>query len=225
MTDKGKPKLSDLKPSRVTLVQCIIIIIILAIGLGAILFGASGTFPSVVAVESGSMEPNLNVGDLVFIVQKDRLGEIVTSNEAQERNETSFGGYGDIIVYNPNGNTHTTAIIHRVVGWINETEARDNYGFPYDVNAGYITKGDNNKVEDQTLAFNGIGRVYPIKDEWIVGKAVISIPLLGYIPMYIWQIAVVILIILLVYEWFSRRADKIEKAEEEQRLREEEKNK
>lgn len=216
MVDKKKP---EARSPRTTLVQTAVIIIILVVGLACLLFGTSGTWPSMVAVESDSMCPNLNVGDLVFIVQKDRLGEILTTDEAKLKGEKSLGGYGDVIVYNPNGNTHTTAFIHRVVDWIEEEEAVELYGFsPDTAHSGYITKGDNNNAEDQTFAFNGIGRVYPVQDEWIVGKAVFAIPFLGFLPIYIWQIAVIVLILLLVYEWYSRRADKKEKAEEAARL-------
>lgn len=223
MADKEKP---ESKSSRKTLIQTAVIIIILVIGLACVIFGASGTWPSVVAVESDSMSPNLNVGDLVFIVQKDRLGEIVTMEDAKVTNQMTLGGYGDIIVYNPNGNTHTTAIIHRVIDRVDETKAIELYGFSADsAKSGYITKGDNNDAEDQTFAFNGIGRVYPVQDEWIVGKALFAIPFLGFLPMYIWQIAVLILAILLVYEWHSRRTSKKEKAEEAAKEKQIEENK
>lgn len=203
------------KPSRVTLVQSAIIVLILVVGVGTLVFGASGTWPSVVAVESDSMSPNLNIGDMVFIIQKDRLGDILTGSEAEAMGVMSFGGYGDIIVYNPNGNTHTTALIHRVVAWVNETEAVETYGFsPEYADAGYITKGDNNDAVDQTFAFSGVGRVYPVQDDWIVGKAVATVPYLGFLPMYIWQIAVFILIILLLYEWRSRVVEKREERKE-----------
>ncbi|MCK7507936.1 MAG: S26 family signal peptidase [Desulfobacterales bacterium] len=37
------------------------------------LFLICGTWPAVVTIESESMVPNMNVGDLVVVVQKDRL--------------------------------------------------------------------------------------------------------------------------------------------------------
>ncbi|MDO5845468.1 MAG: signal peptidase I, partial [Methanocorpusculum sp.] len=197
---------------KTVILQAVIIGIILVVGIGVTVFGVSGTWPFAVAVESDSMSPNLNVGDLVFIVEKDRATPIVTAEEARAENITSFGGYGDVIVYTPNGNTHTTAFIHRVISRVNATEAVDKYGFsPEGIEGGYITKGDNNNGEDQTLAFNGIGRMYPVREDWVVGKAVSVIPFVGFIPMYIWQIAVVVLIILLVWEWNSKRIEWKEK--------------
>jgi signal peptidase len=44
--------------------------IVLAIGL--LLFGVSGVWPPMVAVESGSMEPHMHRGDLVFITEPGR---------------------------------------------------------------------------------------------------------------------------------------------------------
>lgn len=202
---------------RPTLIQAGIMLFMLVVVVGVTAFGASGTWPFAVAVESDSMAPNLNVGDLVFIAQKDQMGPIVTEEEGREKNISSFGGYGDIIVYTPNGNTHTTAFIHRVISWVNETEAVAQYGFsPEEIEAGYITKGDNNDAEDQTLAFSGIGRMHPVREEWVVGKAIGVVPFIGYIPMHIWQIAVVALIILLLWEWREKMIERREEKDKKQ---------
>ncbi len=42
------------------------------------LFLICGTWPAVVTIESGSMIPHMNVGDLVVVVQKDRFGDLQT---------------------------------------------------------------------------------------------------------------------------------------------------
>ena len=39
-----------------------------------LLYLICGTWPAVVTIESGSMIPHMNIGDLVVVVQKDRFG-------------------------------------------------------------------------------------------------------------------------------------------------------
>ena len=54
--------------------------------------------------------------------------------------------------------------------------------------AGVITKGDNpvtNVLPDQAGYFERYGRVEPVKDEWIVGKALFAIPFIGWVPLNI----------------------------------------
>ncbi|MDO5845826.1 MAG: S26 family signal peptidase [Methanocorpusculum sp.] len=207
------------RTGRSILIKVAILFLLVLIGSAGCMFAVSGTWPSVVAIGSDSMAPNLNVGDMVFIVQEDRGGEIITGEEARAANTTTLGGYGDIIVYTPNGNTQTTAFIHRVVSWINQTDAITKYGLdPTQTTDGYLTKGDNNEAEDQRYAFTGVGRVYPVKEEWILGKALFRVPLIGYFLLHIWQIAALILIALLIYEWHCRREEKREEKEMREEL-------
>lgn len=215
MNNSGKSRWSAPIPA-----QVIIFVLLLIIGLACFVFAVSGAWPSIVAVESSSMSPNLNVGDMVFLVQKDKAGGIVTGDEAREAGVMTFGGYGDVIVYTPNGNSQTTALIHRAVSWINKSDAIDKYGFDPDTTTdGYVTKGDNNDAEDQTYAFAGVGRVYPVKEEWIIGKASFAIPFLGYFMLHIWQVAAVILVILLVYEIYYQLMEKREERERREKER------
>ncbi|HIH03614.1 MAG TPA: S26 family signal peptidase, partial [Methanoregulaceae archaeon] len=52
------------------------------------LFLVSGTWPAVVTIESESMVPNMNVGDLVLVVSADRFGNLTTSEDG------ALTGYG-----------------------------------------------------------------------------------------------------------------------------------
>ena len=72
-------------------------------GIALLLFLISGTWPTVVTIESESMVPNMNVGDLVFIVQKDRFGPLQTYEEGKLSGYKKFNDYGDVIIYKPNG--------------------------------------------------------------------------------------------------------------------------
>jgi signal peptidase len=148
-----------------------------------------------VCVDSGSMSPDLNPGDLVVL------------------ENTSNISTGDIILYNEYGYTDIH-ILHRVIDYVQENEPMWEGG-PRAPFAGYITKGDHNEVIDQmagqtlgmanmsyfdqhrddimrvgddvyldnntdlllyqtengTYVGDGISYLVPVKKEWVVGVA------------------------------------------------------
>ncbi|MFL2973623.1 MAG: S26 family signal peptidase [Candidatus Thalassarchaeaceae archaeon] len=102
----------------------------LAIGLVLLILGslwiATGQFPPMVVVESGSMMHDtedgslgaIDPGDLVLVMNPDRV-EIITYVEAMEENNenfgyTSHGMEGDVIIYSKNGGSDTP-VIHRAI--------------------------------------------------------------------------------------------------------------
>ncbi len=176
------------------------------------LFLVSGTWPAVVTIESESMVPNMNVGDLVLVVSADRFGNLTTSAEGAETgygkfntNPNSAGDpvWGDVIIYRPNGNTSYHPIIHRALEYVNESEAAARFGADH---GGYVTKGDHNRIQDQDGGYAGLGRIQPVKPEWIVGKALFAVPLVGYLPLHLFEVAAVVIGLMLLYElYLSRR--------------------
>ena len=168
-----------------------------------LLFGVSGIWPPLVAVESGSMEPNMQRGDLVFVVEEGRFAGdntiedtgVVTLERGQEAGYTKFGNPGDVIVFRPNGDPTQTPVIHRAHFWVDEGErwvetkaSEEIVGdatcqevpscpAPY---AGFITKGDHNPGYDQT---GGGADTDIVKPDWITGKAQYRIPWLGHIRL------------------------------------------
>jgi signal peptidase len=237
-----------------------------AVVVGAVactLFLVSGTWPAVVTIESESMAPHMNVGDLVFVVAPDRFGALQTWTSGKETGYEKFGSYGDVIIYNRNGEAGPAIplpllsgsahpIIHRAMGIVTGNTAVPVYVYPYRgasspgeylradsisvkntengynwtivlsngtvitdppppeygyivlstqiaPNAGYITKGDNNIESDQLLLSN------PVQEDWIVGKALFTIPFLGLIPLNIIPIAIIVIIVLVLHEWYTRR--------------------
>jgi len=171
-----------------------------------LLFLFSGTWPAVVAVESESMVPNMNVGDLVFVVAPDRYGELMTWNESLSTGYGKFNEYpdnsgnpvyGDVIIYRPNGVDSVHPIIHRALTWYDDGTY-----------AGYITKGDNNQYIDQVGGISGVGQILPVKEEWVVGKALFSIPLIGYAPLHIFEFAVLIIALMIVHELYLSSREK-----------------
>jgi len=176
---------------------------------GALLFAISGLFPPLVAIESGSMEPHIGTGDLVFVMDEDRFaGEgsyaetgVVPASSGTTTGYTSFQQPGDVIVFYPDGDESKTPVIHRAMFWVNDSEnwyerADPDYLGGADSceelascrpdHAGFITKGDNNSGYDQASALPSCeGTCEPVKKEWIVGTAESRVPLLGNIRLQI----------------------------------------
>ncbi|MFC4540769.1 S26 family signal peptidase [Halosolutus amylolyticus] len=170
---------------------------------GLLLFGVSGIWPPLVAVESGSMEPNMERGDLVFVVDDDRfVGDgsaagtgVVTLDNGQESDHEKFGNPGDVIVFRPDGTDHRTPIIHRAHFYVEEgenwvtTQANPSYLNGNDCNDirscpaphdGFVTKGDANYNYDQV----GLSpKSSVVKPEWVTGKAMFRIPWLGHVRL------------------------------------------
>ena len=171
--------------------------IVLLIGL--LLFGVSGVWPPMVAVESGSMEPNMEVGDLVFVTEPGRLAPDAAQNEVgvvthaigERVDYRTFGSYGSVVIYRPPGRT-ASPIIHRAMFRVEAGEnwydrADDQYHSAADCGElthcpaphdGFITLGDNNGQYDQA---NGLAA--PVKADWVTGVARVRVPYLGYVRL------------------------------------------
>jgi signal peptidase len=157
--------------------------VIFVIAVVAIFSSASqvmfGLWTPMVAVESESMVPHIQIGDIIFMESMERTG-VVTQKDGIQKNYTSFGEYGDVILYRPFGRTDRTPIIHRAMYYVDQGEPMWNGGPPAP-HAGYITKGDHNPSYDQK---GDISYLQPVKKEWITGVARISrIPILGCISL------------------------------------------
>jgi signal peptidase len=166
---------------------------------GLVLFAISGVWPPMVAVESGSMEPHMHRGDLVFMTEPGRFAGdgahadtgVVTRATGAETGHWKFGGYGSVVVYDDPGSAGPP-VIHRAQFWVEDGEnwydmANPDYVGADDCDemsncpaphAGFVTKGDNNARYDQV---NGISE--PVKPGWVVGVARVRIPYLGWIRL------------------------------------------
>ena len=181
----------------------------------AALFLICGTWPAIVTIESESMVPNMNVGDLVLVVAHDRFGTLKSFAEGEEVGYEKFGRPGDVIIFRPNGDKKLHPIIHRALYWTEEGEEHTfrtlssseraiDYIAP---NAGYITKGDNNPIEDQVgwENYRGLGDpIFPIKEEWIVGKAFGKIPYIGYLPLHLKEVIIILVLLMIGHELYLR---------------------
>ena len=160
----------------------------LAVLLVAVLIGAfAGTWPPFVAVESGSMTPAVERGDLVVVTATDRApwGDLATATDRDA--PTRLGGAGDVVVYSVPG-VGGRPVFHRLAfpvdageDWTERADTEFLDGdcaelttcpAPYD---GYVTRGDANELYDQSA---GIAPV--VRGEWIEGKALFAVPNLGW---------------------------------------------
>ncbi|MEI7649969.1 MAG: S26 family signal peptidase, partial [Methanomicrobiales archaeon] len=62
--------------------------------------------------------------------------------------------------------------------------------------------GDNNPYPDQFSSFDNIGPIEPVQDEWIIGKALFSVPLVGYLPLHVLEIAIILVILMVLHELY-----------------------
>ncbi len=135
---------------------------------------ALGLWTPMVAVESGSMVPNLNIGDII-VVQGASRTDIVTWEDAEKTGYKAFNLPGDVILYRPYGKESlnlldqakaligmgyppdkATPIIHRALRSVEKGKPMWEGG-PAAPISGYVTKGDHNDVIDQNA-----GRIFGI---------------------------------------------------------------
>ena len=105
------------------------IIVILLVSL----FAYTSNWPPVYVVESNSMQHgpgdhlgDLNAGDIV-LAQKAGLSSIVTYVEAIRTGYGTYGSYGDVILYYPNGTNSATPVVHRPIIYLQYDGRNDTY--------------------------------------------------------------------------------------------------
>ncbi len=141
-----------------------------------------GLWTPMVAVESGSMIPHIQIGDIIFVQSIDRT-QIITNEMGKQSGYKSFGDYGDVILYKPYGKEGATPIIHRAMYYV-ETDQPMWAGGPPAPHAGYITKGDNIYTNPSYDQQGSISYKQPVKKEWVIGAArFYRVPLLGYVSL------------------------------------------
>jgi signal peptidase len=148
---------------------------------------AAGAWPPFVAVESGSMEPTVERGDLVVVTSTERFPWGGLVGNAEPGAPTRLGDTGDVVVFDP-PDAETRPILHRLAfpvsageDWTDRADpalldgdcaAIEACPAPHD---GYITYGDANGEYDQSA---GVAPV--VREEWITAKALVSVPNLGW---------------------------------------------
>jgi len=176
-----------------------------------LLFAISGLWPPLVAIESGSMEPHMYKGDLVFVVDNGRFAPdgnhegVVTYRQGNPELEGagaddalegywSFGNHGNVIVFEPDGQ-EGTPIIHRAHIYVEEDE-----NWYDEANPEYIGSADSCEEltncpadydgyitkGDNNPRYDQVGpnpRSDVVKPEWVQGVAKVRVPWLGCIRL------------------------------------------
>ena len=171
--------------SRIGYAGPLLVVVLLA----AVAAGTAGAWPPLVAVQSDSMTPGVERGDLVVVTATDRPpwgGGVVGSDEDDPPDR--LGGSGDVVVFT-SPNAPERPILHRVAYEVSAgddwTERADpdlladdcadlrSCPAPHD---GYVTYGDANGAYDQSAGISPV-----VREEWVHAKALGSIPLVGYV--------------------------------------------
>jgi signal peptidase len=150
-----------------------------------------GTWPPLVAVQSGSMEPAVERGDLVVVTAVDRFPWDGPVGSDAANPPTRLDGAGDVVVFTSPVDPRRP-ILHRVAfhvtageDWTDRADPALLDGAdcaeiatcpaPYD---GYVTYGDANGEYDQSAG------IAPVVHERLVhAKALFSVPHLGYFQL------------------------------------------
>ncbi|MCX8173539.1 MAG: S26 family signal peptidase [Thermoplasmata archaeon] len=102
-----------------------------------ILYAYSGLWPFLVVVESGSMQHGsdsqigvIDTGDMVIVKKLGSGGEITTYIQGKISGYSTYGAYGDVIVYRKNGHDDATPVIHRVVLFLRYNSSSNAFDIP-----------------------------------------------------------------------------------------------
>ncbi len=151
-----------------------------------------------VVVVSRSMEPNIHVGDLLFLRGVDDPSQIKAG--------TVEDMTGDVIVYDPRGlwpGAPNDPIVHRVIDKYHDGQRW-----------WFLTKGDNNNCPDPAW----------IPEENIIGIVVGRIPYIGYAKIFLTDSGLLIpllvilsmlLVISIVWDFIKKEEDEGEEVEKE----------
>jgi len=108
------------------------VVVLLLVGL----FAFTNNWPPAYVVESGSMEHAsngdlgvINPGDMV-LAQKVANASIVPYVTGARDGVRSYGEYGDVVLYHPNGVTHPTPIVHRAILYLVWDASKQAYSAP-----------------------------------------------------------------------------------------------
>jgi len=100
------------------------------------MYAYTGQWPPMVVIESNSMmhgEENLSnvgtidTGDLVLVQEIDSVTDVETYTEGVVSGHRTYGDFGDVIVYKPDGSEHVTPIIHRAMIFLMVNADGDSY--------------------------------------------------------------------------------------------------
>lgn len=124
--DKKRIKKAALGAARDVGLAFLVVVIIM----GALL-AYCRVWPPVVVVESGSMMHSMesqigiiDTGDMVLVKYSPDIDDVVTYALGETTGHRTYGEYGDVIIYRPDGSYNQTPIIHRAIVWLELNESQ-----------------------------------------------------------------------------------------------------
>lgn len=111
------------------------------LAVGIILSGLylyTGNWPPMVVVESGSMQHSstyaylgdLNIGDVVMVKKVTSPSQVQTYVSASVSGVSTYGEFGNVIIYRPYGSYSVTPIIHRAIVYLEYNASGGGYDVP-----------------------------------------------------------------------------------------------
>ena len=165
-----------------------ITLLVIGVIVGSIFAYSGISRPLVVVVSNSMIHSDANIGMIgivspgdIILVKDIDADKIISHEDAASTGYKTYGDFGDVIIYKPNGDAKIP-VIHRAMKWVEEGEMVNGWEAPY---SGFITQGDNsvtNRVPDQETS---ICYHKPVKEEWIVGVARGELPWLGLISLLV----------------------------------------
>ena len=181
-----------------SIVHDVLVAIIVVLIIITAIYGYTRTWPPVVVVESGSMQHStessalgvIDTGDIVMVKKVTSEDDITPWSIGKEKDYKTYGEYGDVIIYDKNGQGGTP-VIHRAIVYIRVNETNKQAGDPYTFDVpewgiynnqtieyyieelnlqinytpprghnGYLTKGDNQMTNTKIDQQSGISDVH-----------------------------------------------------------------
>ena len=148
----------------------------------------TSNWPPMVVVESGSMQHSsdfaylgdLNIGDMVLVKKVTSVSQITTYVQGERNGFSSYGEFGNVIIYRPYGNS-SILIIHRAIAYLQYNSTGGGFNIPSLAHLNYsdwfvITPtGDKNYVSNviYNVEIKNVG--YPHTPVIIPVKEILSI--------------------------------------------------
>jgi signal peptidase len=102
-----------------------------------IMYSYCGIWPFLVVVESGSMQHGndsqvgvIDTGDMVLVKKVNGFDELTTYVQGKSRGYSTYGAFGDVIVYKKNGHEDATPVIHRLVLYLKYNSSSISFDIP-----------------------------------------------------------------------------------------------
>ncbi|MEM3852425.1 MAG: S26 family signal peptidase [Methanomassiliicoccales archaeon] len=119
------------------LLSVLIVVVAVLIVFGG-LYAYTGNWPPMVVVESGSMQHSstyaylgdLNIGDVVLVKKVQSVSSIITYVKGEENGYSSYGEFGNVIIYHPYGLQNVVPIIHRAILYLQYNTSGGGFNAP-----------------------------------------------------------------------------------------------